>query len=93
MTNQWKNIKKSIKNIFLFLMKYVKIIISIGSVIGFFFFFKYIGIKGFIGFASGLFMMAILLLSKKPMLKFLIDFANAEDYLYDVGKKKDETKK
>ena len=92
MTNQWKNIKKSIKNIFLFLMKYVKIIISIGSVIGFFFFFRYIGFKGFIGFVVGLFFMAILLLSKNSFLKFLIDFANAEDYLYDVGKKDEKRK-
>lgn len=83
----------SIKNVSLNILK-------IGLFIGFailtFMFFRWIGLKGCLGFAIGMFIMAYLLLSQNQYLKFVIDITNSDKYLWEImneGKKDEKSSK
>ena len=55
-------------------------------------FFRWVGFRGFIAFCAGMFLMAYALLSKNPMLKWIISLTESEEYLWDIlkGGKREE---
>ena len=68
------------------LKRYLNIPVTIGLLIGFFIFFRWIGWKGMLGMIIGMAIMAYLLLSKNIMLKWAIDMAKGNEYIEEVKK-------
>ena len=64
----------------------ISILISIGSVIALLMFFRWATYKGVIAFMLGLFVMAYLLLSKNPALKFIVEYFGAGDSIEEIKK-------
>jgi len=78
------SIKQKLINIFRI---FIFILTSIGIII----FFRWIGLKGVLGFSIGMGLMAYVLLSQNQYLKFIIDLTNSKQYLWEImndGKKK-----
>lgn len=74
--------------IFAYAKKIFKIICFILSIFLFIWFFRWASWKGMISFVLGMGIMGFLLLSKNPMLRFLISFAQADDYFKEIIDKK-----
>ena len=77
----WKSVKP-----------YIRAVISIGILFIVFFFFRYIGFKGLLGFVIGMGLMSFMFLSKNPILRWAIAFASAEAYVDDIAGNKDDEK-
>lgn len=58
--------------------------LTIAILFGMFMFFRFIGLKGLLGFVCGMSIMAYLILSKNPLLRWVISFATAEYYIDDL---------
>lgn len=68
------------------------IIINVLVLIGVVYFLIWVGFKGMIAFVAGMTLMTYLMLSKNPILRAMIGFAQAEDYIDDLRGDKDKKK-
>jgi len=65
----------------------VRIGVMISSVIAVFWFFRWVGWKGFISFVAGMSLMAYVILSKNPLIKWVIDATQSDEYIWELMKK------
>jgi len=65
----------------------LKFIIFIATGILIFIFFRFIGLKGLLGFITGMLIMAYALLSKNKYLSWLVKLTDSEEYLWDLMKR------
>jgi len=65
----------------------IGIILMILGTIIFLFFLRWLGLKGCLGIVVGMFLMALLLLSKNKYLKWIIDLTKSENYIWELMKK------
>lgn len=65
----------------------LSIALSIASVLLLMLFFRYIGVKGALGFFTGLGVMAYLILSKNPMLMGIIRLTSSDEFIEDIKKR------
>lgn len=63
---------------------YLRIIISVGTFFAIIYFFRYIGLKGILGFVVGMFVMTFLFLSKNPLIRFIIQKSSGSEEYIDV---------
>ncbi len=68
------------------LVKTLRFPIFIGMAIGVILFFRWIGLKGFLGFVIGMTIMAWALLSKNQYLKWIIDLTDSDQYIWEIMK-------
>lgn len=70
----------------------IAILINVGSVVGIFYLGWKGGVKGILGFSFGMFIMAYMLLSNNPIMRFVLDFARArhDDTNLDDFQKKEK---
>ncbi len=85
----WKNFWLQLKGTFFYIFK---ILFSLATIIGFFYLFRWLGLKGFYGFALGLLIMAYMILSKNMIMQGIIDMTSSEDYIDELRGKTNEQK-
>lgn len=79
-----------IKGIWDFVSKYALMLLNVGIIILVFMLFRWAGLKGLVMFILGLIVMALLLLSKNPMLKWAIDMTKSEWFIDEVKNEEKE---
>lgn len=79
-------IKEKISNILKVTLRIIVMIASVLLIIGFL---RWGGIKGILSFMLGMGLMAYLLLSKNMMFQGIIGMFGADEYLNEIGKKKE----
>jgi hypothetical protein len=68
------------------LMSFVRIAATLASIFALYWYFRWAGLRGVISLLLGMVIMAIILLSKNPMVLWLIEQVHAEQYMKEVRK-------
>lgn len=87
----WKLLLLKLKNV---IFSFINILLSLATIIAFFIFFRWVGVKGLLAFLLGMFIIGYLILSKNLMFQAIIGMTKSESYIDELrGQTNEETKK